>query len=134
MKSANLLLAACLSGVLLAGPAFAVNSRSSTLPKPIKVVHPVDLPPSFKNAEVMLSFVLDQNGVPHDVTAVKYLPDSVANKLLPVVAQWRFTPMLKDGHPVQARVILPLKLIEGSFGFASSAPNPGSVTRVAAVH
>ncbi|HVU35016.1 MAG TPA: energy transducer TonB [Opitutaceae bacterium] len=130
MKYSKFLLAAALAGALVSSRAFAAPTAAPAakqLPVLVKVVHPTQLPPSFKDAGVTVSFELDEHGVPHQVAMVTYVPDTVAKHLLPAVAQWRFTPMLENGKPVKTRVIMPLKLVEGTERFASSAPNPGSV-------
>ena len=128
MKKSTFLLSAALAGAFAASTAstaFAVDSPvPPTLPHGLqggfpvllKVVHPTDLPRSYENATVEVEFTLDAFGTPHDVVPVGRMPSDLAIRLLPAVAKWQFTPYYDaTGRPVQRKVILPLKLVEGSF-------------------
>lgn len=88
-------------------------SGTLTLPVPLRVVHPMDLPRWFEDQNVNVEFTLDAAGVPHDVTTKEALPAGVARRLLPAIAQWRFTPCLRNGHPVAIRVVMPLEVVVG---------------------
>ncbi len=110
MKSSILLSTALAS--LFVTAAFAAPA-ATTAPVPVKVVHPVNLPPSYENETVEVTFMLDAAGVPHNVKAVDRIPEQVSKNLLPAVAQWRFTPFYKDGQATPTRIVLPLKLING---------------------
>lgn len=103
------------SAVFLGTAAFATPSTpapiaTADLPVPVKVVQPTDLPRSFTEATVELTFTIDEAGNVHDVAPVSRIDKKVAQRLLPAVAQWKFTPMVEDGRPVPVRVIFPLKL------------------------
>lgn len=116
MKKINLLTIAAVATAFVTTSAFACENPgcpTNAKPTPVSVVHPTDLPRQYENATVRVSMVIDRNGVPHDVKAVGPMDRALAERLLPVVSQWRFSPQLKDGKPVDASVVLPLQLIEG---------------------
>ncbi len=118
----SLLLGAALAAALVSNAALAATPAPAArdqapalqLAHPVYVVHPTGLPASFKNTVVRVTMTLDANGIPHDVAADGYLPRDVAKRLLPVVAQWRFSPVRENGRAVTARVILPIELSENS--------------------
>jgi len=96
-------------------PAALLADRSN-LPVPVTVVHPTDLPREYENATVYLKFTLDQAGVPHNVAPVGPMPDKLASRLIPAVANWKFTPYRDaKGQPIRKNVILPLELVDGRF-------------------
>lgn len=112
---------ALLATSLLAATAFAAAPTSATAatsdsirPVPLEIVHPTGLPSRFKDATVELTFTIDETGNVRDIAPAGYMADDLAKKLIPVVAQWRFTPMIVDGRPVPVRVIFPLTLAEQS--------------------
>lgn len=114
--SAGVALAALLSSAsaFAAGPVPAPTREPNlTLARPAHVVAPMGLPARFKNTIVQVSMLLDANGTPHEIAPARPMPDEIAKRLLPVVAQWRFTPVCQNGRAVSARVILPIELVEG---------------------
>lgn len=112
-------------------PSAATARPGVTQPVPVKVVPPTDLPRSFENARVEVTFTLDQQGVPRDVRAVHFLPRQVADKLLPAIAQWRFTPAYDGDRPVRVQVVLPLRLVAGEVNLVARQPAAGAVRQVA---
>ncbi len=110
-----LTLAGALTGATFgAPPSSFAQPAANAAPVPVKIVAPMNLPRSYENARVELVLTIDAAGVPHEISAVGYLPDRVKQQLLPAVAQWRFAPMYQDGHPVSTRVVLPLRLVDGA--------------------
>lgn len=107
-------LAFVLSIGALAGSAFAASSERSYIasfdsapgvPVPVKVVSPkISVP---LGTEVILEFIVDKTGVPRDITVVSSNDAKLAEKAVEVVAEWRFTPVLKDGVTVDTKVKLP---------------------------
>jgi outer membrane biosynthesis protein TonB len=110
LSAALLLSCAAFAGT----PAAAAVDVRSSLPVPVSVVHPTNLPLRFKDTTVQVVLTIDAQGVPHDVSAAGGMPADFAKQLLPVVAQWRFSPMYENGKAVAARVILPIELTEES--------------------
>lgn len=80
-------------------------------PVPTKIVRPVSLPRQYENTVVKVAMLVDATGVPHNVTAVGRVPYDLSFRVVPAVAQWRFTPASQDGHPIAMRVILPVRLV-----------------------
>ena len=122
----SLLITAAFASAVLSSAAFASTNPNCTCdgngkvahavskPEPVKIVHPTGLSRRYENVSVKVTFTLDENGVPHDVQPYGWMDGDLANRLLPVVSQWRFTPSKADGHPVSTRVVMPLQLVEGA--------------------
>lgn len=119
MKSAKLIVGAALLGGLLSAPAVAATNLDryvdhykvvrTDVPLPAKVVDPTDLPARCIGTIVNVALTVDASGQPRDITLASDDAE-LASRLVPVVAQWRFTPALKDGVPVAKRIVLPLAL------------------------
>lgn len=108
-----------LAGVLAfvtTGSAASASARQSASglvpPAPVTIVAPTDLLARYRNSVVRLSMTIDASGVPRQVAAVTWMPAALANRVLPAVEQWRFTPAYRDGRPVAVSVILPIKLVD----------------------
>ncbi|ACB74300.1 energy transducer TonB [Opitutus terrae] len=86
------------------------DTASTVRPVPVQVVAPTGLPSRFKDATVKLTFIIDAAGNVHDVAPVGFMPEDLKQKLLPVIAQWKFQPMLENGRAVPVRAIFPLTL------------------------
>jgi TonB family protein len=52
---------------------------------------------------VLLQVVIDQQGVPQDITVLSPLGFGLDEKAIEAVAVWRFKPGMKDGNPVKIR-------------------------------
>ena len=80
-------------------------------PKPIKKVDPV-YPPELKRqgveSEVLLVFVVLEDGSVDDVRVRRMGSPAFAQAAAEAVKQWRFEPGMKDGRPVRTRVRLPM--------------------------
>lgn len=108
-----------LTAVLASAAVFATSSYAAECtgecpkaqkPAPISVVQPTNLPLRFEGATIEIELTIDEDGVPHNVRAARWMPSDLAKVLIPTIEQWRFTPQYKDGKPVTTRVILPIKL------------------------
>ncbi len=80
-------------------------------PVPATIVRPVSLPRQYENSVVRVAMLVDSAGVPHNVAVVGRVPYDLSFRVVPAVAQWRFTPASQDGHPIAMRVILPIRLV-----------------------
>ncbi len=80
-------------------------------PKPIKKVSPI-YPPELKRqyvqSELLLVFVVLEDGSVEDVGILKMGSPAFAEAAVEAVKQWKFEPGMKDGQPVKTRVRLPL--------------------------
>jgi protein TonB len=56
--------------------------------------------------EVWLSVVIDEAGVPIDVTVRQSLGLGLDEQAIAAVWQWRFKPGMKDGVPVPVRAVI----------------------------
>lgn len=113
----KLLLGAALVSGLLSSAAFAVTGQPPAgiqKPRPAHVVNPTGLPLSFTDTTVTLTMTVDETGTPHHIRLISPRDREVAKKLVPVLAQWRFTPGTQDGEPVEMKVVLPLKIVVSS--------------------
>lgn len=113
--------------VLSLGGLAAVASAASTeksyvagyegrtdIPVPVRVVAPKVL--ASPGAEVVLEFVVDKTGVPRAISVAASNDEALAAAAIKAVAEWRFTPVLKDGVTVDTKVKLPLRATLPAFG------------------
>lgn len=118
MKTNRILIAALLGATFIATSAFACPEKKSCCanpkPVPVHVVKPDGLPPSFEYATVYLEIKLDEQGVPQRVASTHWLPRQAKTSIETAVAQWRFSPLTRNGRPVAGRVLLPLNLVPES--------------------
>ena len=109
-------LAIVLSVGALVGTASAASSAKSYMasyptapgvPEIVKVVAPKVSAPT--GSEVILEFVVDKTGVPRAITVASSNDSKLAAAAVKAVAEWRFTPVLKDGVTVDTKVKLPVR-------------------------
>jgi len=120
MKMKSVILSAAILGGLFSVSAFAnVIVQPGPVPEkfeapvPTKVVNPTGLFRRHEGAIVRLSLTVDAAGQPHDIRIMAGQDQNLTERLLPAVAQWRFTPARKNGAPVPARIVLPVQLVDG---------------------
>jgi|GEM_PF-513853 len=112
MNRIKIILSTLLASMLISTSAFATVGQIDTKPHPIHVVEPTDLPRRYIGETVNVTFLLDEAGQPSDVKLADHANDSeLAESLLPAVAQWKFSPLKKDGKAISHRVMLPVELI-----------------------
>ncbi|PTY03154.1 hypothetical protein DB347_21985 [Opitutaceae bacterium EW11] len=73
------------------------------LPKPITVVQPLRIAPpdqAVPAGRVLIDFFIDETGKPRMPAAVRYDDERMAGSALQAIAQWRFTPPMRQGKPV----------------------------------
>jgi len=120
MKMKSVILSAAILGGLISASSFA-NVIVQTAPAPEKfeapvpaqVVNPTGLLPRHAGETIVLSLTVDETGRPHNVQLMRGSDENLTKRLLPAVAQWKFTPAKKNGVPVRAHVVLPVQLIDG---------------------
>jgi protein TonB len=118
MKIKSIIATAALLGVMsvsasaittVAAPA---KAAAVSLEKPAltKVVNPTNLPSSFMDKTVTLSFTVDAQGRAHDINVMWQGDSALRRSLVDAVSQWQFTPARKNGQAVATRVTLPVQL------------------------
>ena len=80
----------------------------SDVPVPVKIVAP-EIAAS-RGAEVVLKFVVDKTGVPQGIEVASSNNGELADAAVEAVKQWRFSPLLKNGEPIDAKVKLPFRV------------------------
>jgi len=111
-----------LSVVLLAAPmAHAALSLERTyiesyhgrsdIPVPIKVVSPA-VEPGYAGTVVELVFTVDQTGAPQNIEVRTPVDYELARVLTDAVQHWRFAPEQREGHPLAAKVMLPIRIVD----------------------
>lgn len=123
MNSKTLLLAATLAGGLLSSAVVSsaavvlsdltISSAEFTAPVPVKVVNPTGISTSHRGEIVRVGLTIDEAGLPHNVHLLAGRDPGLVKYLLPAVAQWKFTPALKNGRAVATDVVLPIQLVDG---------------------
>ncbi len=84
------------------------TGRTNT-PVPVKVISPrVDS--EYAGTTVKLTFVVDAEGTPKDVTVIDAVPANLARTLTAAINSWKFQPMTRDGKAVPAKVVLPVNI------------------------
>jgi TonB family protein len=113
MTKKSLLSGTVLSCLLFTGlgvASVAAKPSAPDLPRPVSFVAPEDVPSRFANTTVRVSMTLDENGRPSNIRVLAPGSGYLERSVVAAVAQWRFTPMVKNGVPVTQDVILPLTL------------------------
>ncbi len=120
MKIKSVILSAAILGGLFSVSSFAnvivhTTSAPEKFEAPVlaKVVSPTGLLPRHQGETVTLHLMVDAVGQPHDIRLKWGADDNLTEKLLPAVAQWKFTPAKRNGVPVPSMIELPIQLIDG---------------------
>lgn len=99
---------------LVSTVAFAANElmqlRPLDLPVVTKWVSPDYVPACYEDTTVIVTMTLDQQGQPHDIKVVEPRDALLDKCMIPALAQCRFSPVLKAGVAVEAKIVLPVKL------------------------
>lgn len=80
----------------------------SDVPVPVKIVAPEIT--ALRGAEVILKFVVDKTGVPQGIEVASSNDGALAKAAVEAVKQWRFSPLLKNGEAIDAKVRLPFRV------------------------
>jgi TonB family protein len=87
--------------------------KSADIPVPVAVVAPVanswDV-----GQEVKVGFVVNTAGYTSDIQVMSSSDTEFAAAVVAAVKQWRFTPAQRNGAAVATRVILPVRVVDGS--------------------
>ena len=112
MNRFKFLISSVLVSSILSTSALAAVSQFNAIPHPVEVVEPSNVPSRFMGETVNVTFLVDEVGNPSEIKLVDHSDDAdLANSLLPAVAQWKFSPLQKDGEAISHRVILPIELV-----------------------
>lgn len=124
MNSKRILLAATLAGGLLSvsvlsasvviNPVGLTGTAEYSAPSPMKIVNPTGILRRYQGETIRLSLTIDATGQPHNINLLSKRDPHLVKHLLPVVAQWKFTPAMKNGRPVSADIVLPIQLVDSS--------------------
>lgn len=124
MNAKRILLAATIAGGLLSAsslsasvvidPTPQADRMEYTAPAPMKIVNPTGIPRRYLGETIRLSLTIDETGQPRNISLLSGRDPNLGKQLLPVIAQWKFTPAMKNGRPVSADVVLPIALVAGS--------------------
>ena len=80
------------------------------IPVPVTVVKP-DVEGFDVGQAVRVEFVVDTTGRPSDFTIMSASDRDLAAAVVDAVRHWRFAPAQRNGAPVAARVILPVRVV-----------------------
>jgi protein TonB len=87
--------------------------KDPAVPVPVTVVTP-SVSSKYVGTSVQIEFVVDAAGKPTDLSVNSPVDSELAASVVDAVKQWRFTPALRDGAPVAAKVVLPITIIDGT--------------------
>lgn len=90
------------------------------VPVPVTVVSPT-VGGQYIGSAVELEFVVDATGKPVDLSVKSPVDAALASAVVDAVKQWRFKPALRDGVPVAAKVVLPVRIIDETLTAAAYA-------------
>lgn len=114
MTKIKMLISATLASAIVSSPLFAsdvgVTLARRTVPQPVKIVEPTDLPRHFQGRTIELEFTVDPKGRPTDIEVLTRVDGAIARSVTAALEQWRFDPAREDGTAVRQRVIMPLAL------------------------
>jgi protein TonB len=110
--AAGLLSASIASAALAVDSVVATDAASYSAPAPLTIVAPSGIPRRFQNETSRLSLTIDESGRPRNIELLSARDAALVRHLLPAVAQWRFSPAMKNGRAVATNVVLPIELVD----------------------
>ncbi|HVU34555.1 MAG TPA: TonB family protein [Opitutaceae bacterium] len=96
--------------------------KDSNTPVPVAVVTPT-VGPEYAGSTVEIAFVVDQAGMPADLSVKSAADDALGSLVLDAVKQWRFKPAMHNGAPIATKVVLPVRIVEPAFDGSVVASN-----------
>lgn len=124
MKRINNLMLVLTVGIFFASSAFAagledayINSyRGRTdIPVPVSVVSP-EISPEFTGTTVVMTFVVETDGMPRDIEAVGKIDPELEFLIKDAVRDWVFKPVSVNGKAVATKVKLPFVIRSNDSG------------------
>jgi protein TonB len=92
--------------------AYIESYRGRTdIPAPVKVVAP-SVSSEYAGTTVELVFTVDSSGVPQHIAVRTAVDRELARVLTDAVQHWRFAPEQREGHPLAAKVMLPIRIVD----------------------
>jgi hypothetical protein len=82
-------------------------SKSETVPTVVKVVSPI-VDSEFANTKLTFEFVVNSSGLVESLKTDSKADPKLVAVLSEAIAQWRFTPAIRDGKAVSVKVVLPV--------------------------
>ena len=110
--AAGLLSASFASAALAVDSAVTTDAASYSAPTPLTIVAPSGIPRRFQNETIRLSLTIDESGRPRNIELLSARDAALVRHLLPAVAQWKFSPAMKNGRAVATDVVLPIELVD----------------------
>jgi hypothetical protein len=122
MKTSELLMSAAIACGFFAASTLAyadkptpgTQSPRTAAPTVVKAVGPVYTRPAYEGRTILVSLTIDVTGQPHQIKITNIDDPGLAQALIPILEQWRFTPMQRNGVAVSTRALLPLHIIAGA--------------------
>ena len=84
--------------------------KASDIPVPVTVVAPAVQAYDIGES-VQVLFTVDASGQPQAIAVQAASDRDFAQAVADAVSQWRFTPAQRDGAPVAAKVVLPVRVV-----------------------
>jgi TonB family protein len=94
--------------------------KGAGVPVPVAVVTPSNVDSGYIGTQVQLKFTVDSKGMPTEMSVVSSPDAMIARVIMDAVSKWRFTPAQKNGLAVPTKVVLPVKITDGSDRFAAN--------------
>ena len=110
----GLLSVSVLSATVIIEPVGMNEVSSYSAPAPAKIVNPTGILRRYQGETIRLSLTIDETGMPHNISLLSERDPQLVKYLLPAVAQWKFTPAMKNGRPVAANIVLPIQMVDNA--------------------
>lgn len=107
-------------GLILGSSAFAADTFEQAyitahqgrtdIPVPVAVSTP-ELNPTYAGRIVHVALTVDAAGAPRDIQVINTKDHTLVTAVSEAMAQWRFAPAQRDGHPVAMKIEVPFHIV-----------------------